>query len=158
MSNDSKIPTPEMVRLAIEEGDGMALYKWSVMYSRGKDVLQDDVEALRLCKLAAESWSPDAQQELGDRCFHGRGVSQDLIESYMWYALAAHNKIHMTMGTDEIDITETSWLEKESVKKTLRGLETLRRKLTRAQAKEGGELASEWKKEHPGGPFYADEE
>jgi hypothetical protein len=51
-------------------------------------VLQDDVEAARWFRRAAEQGNAEAMTNLGVMCGTGRGVAQDGAEAVRWYRLA----------------------------------------------------------------------
>jgi TPR repeat protein len=59
------------------------------MYSLGDGVPQDDREAVRWWRLAAEQGEAAAQSNLGLMCSNGEGVPEDDVLAYMWYNLAA---------------------------------------------------------------------
>ena len=59
------------------------------MYDDGEGVPQDDAEAVRWYRLAADQGHATAQNNLGIRYSNGRGVPQDYVEAHMWYNLAA---------------------------------------------------------------------
>ena len=50
---------------------------------------QDYAEAVKWYRLAANQDDPDCQFFLGEMYFMGQGVTQDLIQAYMWFDLAA---------------------------------------------------------------------
>jgi TPR repeat protein len=52
-------------------------------------VAQDDAEAARLFRLAAEQGHAGAQMSLGYMFNNGQGVAQDTAEAIRWYRLAA---------------------------------------------------------------------
>ena len=52
-------------------------------------VPQDDKEALRWYRLAAEQGLPRAQFILGSRYATGEGIRQDYVQAYKWLSLAA---------------------------------------------------------------------
>jgi TPR repeat protein len=54
-------------------------------------VEQDNVEAVRLYRLASAQEYPDAQFNLGFMIEKGLGVPQDREEAIRWYRLAASN-------------------------------------------------------------------
>mgnify|MGYP006240838927 CR=1 FL=1 len=71
------------------------------MYEKGKGVPQDDKEAARLYRLAAEQGYADAQFNLGVMYNNGNGVPQDYKEAVYWYQLAAeqgHSKAQGNLG------------------------------------------------------------
>jgi TPR repeat protein len=59
------------------------------MYARGDGVAQDDVEAVRLYRLAAAQGVADAQCDLGKRYKEGAGVAQDSVEAARLFRQAA---------------------------------------------------------------------
>jgi TPR repeat protein len=59
------------------------------MYTGGQGVPQDDKEAVRWYRLAAERGLALAQYYLGDKYENGHGVGQDYAEAARWYRLAA---------------------------------------------------------------------
>jgi hypothetical protein len=59
------------------------------MYENGQGVPQDDVEAVRWYRLAADQGLADAQDYLGRSYLDGRGVPQDDAEAARWFRAAA---------------------------------------------------------------------
>jgi TPR repeat protein len=59
------------------------------MFDTGRGVAQDDAEAARWYRLAAEQGHAGAQFNLGIMFANGRGVGQDDAEAARWYRLAA---------------------------------------------------------------------
>ena len=62
-------------------------------YANGQGVAQDDAEALRWFRLAAEQGFAAAQFNLGFMYANGRGVAQDDAEALRWYHLAAEQGV-----------------------------------------------------------------
>ena len=58
------------------------------MYAVGRGVPQDDAEAVRWYRLAANQGFTAAQVNLGMMYAQGRGVSQDRVAAHMWLSLA----------------------------------------------------------------------
>ena len=52
-------------------------------------VLEDDAEAVRWYRMAAEQGLAEAQYNLGYRYANGRGVLEDDAEAVRWYRMAA---------------------------------------------------------------------
>lgn len=94
-----------------------------LMYEKGRGVLQDDREAVRWHRLAAEQGNAWAQASLGFMYETGRGVPQDWTLAYAWYTLAA------ARGDEDA----RNWRDR------------LAAKLTPAQLAEGQRLARLWK-------------
>ena len=59
------------------------------MCDNGYGVLQDDAEAVRWYRLAADQGHAKAQYNLGVMYDNGDGVPQDYAEAVSWYRLAA---------------------------------------------------------------------
>ena len=59
------------------------------MYGNGEGVPEDDVEAVRWYRLAAEQGHASAELNLGLSYEYGTGVPQDYVQAYMWYDISA---------------------------------------------------------------------
>ncbi len=59
------------------------------MYENGQGVVQDDKQAIKWARLAAEQGHAKAQTNLGWMYYKGKGVSQDDKEAFKWFQLAA---------------------------------------------------------------------
>ncbi len=80
------------IRTRAEKGDIQAQMQLGRIFSYGfwyKGVAQDDVEAVKWWRKAAEQKHPMAQCLLGERYNDGRGVPQDKLEAVKWYRRAA---------------------------------------------------------------------
>lgn len=78
-----------------ERGHQSAQYNLGVLYSIGLGVDQDDVEASKWFRRAADRGLPAAQMRLGTAYLEGKGVPEDLKEAYFWFTLAA---THFSLG------------------------------------------------------------
>ena len=72
-----------------EQGDAEAQFKLGSIYSKGKGVPKDFVEAVRWYRKAADQGFAPAQDNLGTMYADGRGVAQDYVEAARWYRKAA---------------------------------------------------------------------
>ena len=63
------------------------------MYANGQGVPQDDKEAIKLFRLAAQEGNAYAQFNLGSAYANGRGVPQDDKEAIKWYRLALREEM-----------------------------------------------------------------
>ena len=72
-----------------ESGDAEAQNDLGVMYRDGEGVPQDDAEAVKLLRLAADQGYATAQYNLGVMYYDGQGVPKDLVEAYAWWFIAA---------------------------------------------------------------------
>ena len=61
------------------------------MYRRGQGVPQDDKEAVKWYRLAADQGDAQAQYNLGLMYSEGQGVQQDYPLAYMWWNLCDSN-------------------------------------------------------------------
>jgi TPR repeat protein len=67
----------------------LSQYNLGMMYLLGQGVETSDLQAAQLFQRAADQNLPVAQRQLGSQYESGRGVAQDLVEAYRWYARAA---------------------------------------------------------------------
>ena len=79
---------PEWVERA-EAGDANAQFVLGVRYDNGIGVPEDDTEAVKWYRLAADQGDADAQLNLGLMYDNGNGVPEDDTEAVKWYRLAA---------------------------------------------------------------------
>ena len=100
----------------------MAQYDLGNMYNFGNGVPEDDTEAVKWYRKAAEQGKVEAQFNLGMMYYYGHGVPEDYVESYMWLNLAA------AQGTEEAK----------------RNKEIISEKMTKEQIAEGQKLSREW--------------
>ena len=98
------------------------------MYALGEEVPQDDAEAAKWYRLAAEQGDAFAQLELGIMYADGEGVAQDYVLSHMWFSLAA---AHLPADV----IQETAATQRYIIETSM----------TPAQVAEAQRLAREWK-------------
>ena len=69
------------------------------MYATGRGVAQDDAEALKWYRLAAEQGAAAAQNNLGFIYATGQGVPPDLVQAHMWLNLAAAQPMRPRVAT-----------------------------------------------------------
>lgn len=74
---------------AAEAGDADAQHQLARAYERGDGVEQDDFEAVRWLRRAAEQDHPAAALDLGWMLANGYGVPQDSVDAYRWFVRAA---------------------------------------------------------------------
>lgn len=70
-------------------GHAAAQFQLGWMYHKGEGVVQDDQEAAKWYRMAAEQGDTDAQFNLGVTYANGYGVLQDYKEAVKWYRKAA---------------------------------------------------------------------
>jgi TPR repeat protein len=59
------------------------------MYANGEGVPENDVEAVKLYRLAAEQGQVNAQNELGIMYSSGVGVPMIAVKAYVWFSVSA---------------------------------------------------------------------
>ena len=104
------------------------------MYANGRGVPQDDIEAVRWYRLAADQGIAVAQITLGLMYGTGRGVPQDDVQAHMWFNLAA------------------SRLTGEQREIAVRGRDSVADRMTPEDRSEAQRLAREWDAAHPRAP------
>ena len=92
------------------------------MYRDGDGVPEDDAEAVRWFRLAADQGEAAAQYNLGVMYRDGDGVPEDIVLAYMWFNLAAAQGNENAQ--DNKDIAE--------------------QRMTREQIAEAQRLSTEW--------------
>ena len=72
------------------ESDAIRRLRLAANYANGEGVPKDDADrAVRWYRLAAEQGDAETQYNLGFAYHFGEGVSQDMVEAYAWFSLAA---------------------------------------------------------------------
>ena len=97
------------------------------MYSTGEGVPQNDAEAVKWLRLAAEQGVARAQYTLGLNYALGQGVPQDYVEAHKWVNLAAAQ----SQGDEQTQYAKNRDLISEQ--------------MTPQQIAEAQRLAREWK-------------
>ena len=125
---DTDVPKADLnsLRKAAEQGHAAAQRYLGFVYSDGRGVPQDFVEAVRWSRLAAEQGDATAQFNLGLAYSTGQGVQQDYVESHKWGNLAASR----ATGDRQKPFTEAR--------------DALAKLMTPAQVAEAQKLAREW--------------
>lgn len=110
-----------------DQGLSLAQHKLGGMYGNGRGVPQDDVEAVKWCRLAADRGFAAAQLKLGESYALGRGVLQDYILAHMWLNLASAQDKRASPG------------------EAAKSRDEVATKMTPDQIAEAQRLAREWK-------------
>ena len=126
----------EDVRPCAEQGDARVQFILGMAYRIGDEgefgidgVPQDDAEAVRWFRLAAEQGHEFVQQDLGSIHENGRGVPKDYVLAYMWSNLAAaQGNIPAGLRRDRLE-----------------------EQMTPEQIAEAQRMSREWLKAHPPG-------
>ncbi len=100
-----------------------AQYFLGFKYADGQGVPEDDAEAVRWYRLAAEQGNASGQSSLGYMYATGAGVPEDAVLAYMWYNLAAAQQ-----GNENAQ----------------RSKDILEQQMTREQIAEAQRLSREW--------------
>jgi len=131
------IQEPSIAPIRISElskGHAGAQYNLGFMYANSQGVPQDDAEAVRWYRLAADQGIARAQSNLGLLYENGEGVPQDYVQAHMWTNLA----VAQSSGEDR-DRRE-------------RNRDIIAAKMTAEQVAEAQRLAREWNAAHPREP------
>ena len=91
--NPPKPPPPNPIATlfhAAEAGDVEAQFQLGLRYYEGRDLGQDDVQAVRWFRQAAERGHPGAQAHLGWMYSQGRGVARAPGEALRWFHQGAN--------------------------------------------------------------------
>ena len=124
---DYEVAWQEWLELG-KHGHQSAQYNLGVLYSIGLGVEQDDVEATKWFRRAADRGLPAAQMRMGTAYLEGKGVPKDPKEAYFWYTLAA---THFSLG--------------EQHEQAVAARESTGAELTRLQITEVLDKAMSWK-------------
>ena len=90
------------LRLSAELGNASAQYDLGFMYLEGREVTQDDVQAVKWFRLSAEQGNASAQYAVGFMRYEGRGIRQDNDLAVSWCRLAAeqgHAEAQYNLGS-----------------------------------------------------------
>ena len=72
-----------------KQGNALAQINLGLMYAEGEGVPENDAEAVRWYRKAAEQGNALAQSNLGLMYAEGEGVPEDYVLAYAWWNLAA---------------------------------------------------------------------
>ena len=106
-------------------GNAMTQHNLAYLYDNGLGVIEDDREAVRWYRLAAEQAYIKSQYNLGHMYTSGEGVIQDNVYAHMWFNIAASNgykdardnKDDLVKRMTPQDISKAQDLARECVKK-----------------------------------------
>ena len=110
----------------VEQGDALGQFSIGSSYEQGRGVVQDDKEAVKWYRKAAEQEYAPAQYNLGLMYVKGQGIIQDHVYAHMWFNIAAAH------GSDA----------------GRENRESIEEKMTPAQIAEAQKLAREWMEKH----------
>lgn len=149
----------EDARRKAEEGDPAAQYRYGVTCAQR----EEDAEAVKWFRRAAEAGNVDAQGSLAFMYASGRGVARDDVEAATWYRRAADRGSAEAQynlgiayatgrGVAQDDLAAHVWVSL-ALSRTLNGkrekwskaLDAISRRLTEAQLDEARRRAQEWK-------------
>ena len=129
------------------------------MYYKGLGVPQDDKEAVKWWKLAAEQGNAIAQYNLALRYDNGLGVPQNHKEAFKWFRLAAEQggvtaqsllglMYHHGQGVPQDYLLAHMWYNlagSNGGKIALRNRNKLEKEMTPSQIEKAQEMAINWK-------------
>jgi hypothetical protein len=145
-----------------EGGDPRAQSLVGLIYYRGRDVRQDDAEAMRWFNLAAERGDAPAQFNLGVMFDEGRGVPQDPAAAERWYRRAAeqgHAQAQYNLGLSlagrDDNVNAHMWFNLAAARfpqadvrarsAATRNRDVVAAKMTPEQIAEAQKLATDWR-------------
>ena len=79
----------ENIKKRAEQGNAWAQSLLGDMYAEGRELPEDDAEAVRWYRMAAEQGEAGAQFALAAIYARGDGVTEDDAEAMRWYRMAA---------------------------------------------------------------------
>ncbi len=85
------------LRQLIDDGDLLATFVLAMRFANGPEELRNNLEAIRLFRIAADQGIAVAQHNLGSMYATGRGVKQDIAEGARWYRLSAEQGVAESM-------------------------------------------------------------
>jgi TPR repeat protein len=118
-------PLEDLTRCA-EQGNAGAQYLLGLRYNIGHEAPQDDAEAFRWYRLAAEQGHANAQLDLGYQ-YTKEGFLQNLVYAHLWFDLSA------AQGNESAQVN----------------VDVLEQRMTREQIAEAQRLSREWIETHP---------
>ena len=137
-----------------------------IMYAQGQGVPQDDTEAAKWYRKAAEQGIAEVQYSLGQMYRRGQGVPQDNAEAAKWYRRAAEQGYASAQsnfggmyfsgeGVKQDNVLAHMWVnlavsrlppsEKVNRERALKNMNIVASKMTPDQIAEAERLAREWK-------------
>ena len=87
---DYTVWSPQLLEEA-EGGDALAQHQLGMIYSFGQGVPNDEKEAMKWYRKAADQGYVMAQHSIGYAYRTGLGVLKDYVTAYAWYSLSAFN-------------------------------------------------------------------
>ena len=137
----------------------MAQYNLGGMYALGRGVPQDDAEAVKWYRKAADQGDAIAQHNLGVMYSDGLGVPQDYAEAVKWYREAADQgeaaaQVNLGVmyaigqGMPQDPVQAHMWFNlaaSQGDEDAVKGRELIAETMTPAQITEAQRLAREWK-------------
>ena len=149
-------------RQMAEQGQAVAQYNLGIIYEYGRDVRQNDVEAVRWYRKSSEQGVSVAQYKLGIMYDNGWGVPPSDTEAVKWYSdaaeqghpLAQHDLAFMyAAGTGVVQdyVRAYMWLSVAVASGNslmVKHLNNVSGKLTFAQIEQAQKMAREWMENH----------
>ena len=133
-------------------------------YANGTGVPEDDEEAVRWFRLAAEQGNSRAQNNLGTMYDEGTGVPEDDEEAVRWYRLAAEQGNSLSQfnlglmyeqggGVPQDYVLSYMWFNLSGAQGheyAQSGKDRIEQEMTREQISDAQRLSREWIQSHPG--------
>jgi TPR repeat protein len=159
LGHAQEITVLQRIQKFTKQGFASAQYQRGVAYATGHGAPQDDAEAVRWYRLAAENGHAEAQLALGFKYAYGSGVPENDAEAQKWYRLAADQgyaaaQRHLGFiytrgdGVPENFVEAFKWfnlLAAQGDKEAAGFKENLRKTMTQEQIAEAQRLSAAWK-------------
>ena len=90
------------IELTTEPAEFVLQYVLGAMYDFGLGVREDDAEAARWYRLAAEQGYASAQYKLGYLYVNSDGIERDLVQAYMWFRIVDSSGEELTAEAHDV--------------------------------------------------------
>lgn len=154
---ESSVSIPDL-RKAAEQGNPDAQNRLGMLYSEGRGVSQDYIQAKQWFDKAAEKGHPGAQVNLGTLYFHGNGAPESEQMALSWFRRAAAQGDALAFaklglmyeqgrGVPQDFIQAHMWYNLSAAhgeKRAIERRDALTKQMTPAQIAEAQRLAKEW--------------
>ena len=77
------------IKMAADQGDGYAMYKYAQMLDKGEGVKMNKEEAIRYYRMAADNGDRNAMFKYAEMLDKGEGVPMNIVEAFKYYRMAA---------------------------------------------------------------------
>ena len=127
--SDATVAVFEATLAEAKDGNAEAMFGLGRIYVTGEGVIEDDKEAVKWYRKAADLGNAEAMFNLGVMYANGEGVIEDTVEAYAWFNVAAANGSKEAAEVrDEIKKVMTSEQIAEGQKRSREIMKTISKK------------------------------